>query len=76
MLDVDDAIRIIFEQTTTPLKPKRFTLLDCPGHICAENVYAKEDFPAFPASIMDGYALLGPSEPGKFLVEKRVHAGR
>lgn len=32
---------------------------DCLGHILAEDVHAKDPLPPFPASIKDGYAVIG-----------------
>ena len=39
------------------------------------TIRAMDPFPAFPASIMDGYAVRGPLEPGVYSVMKRIHAG-
>ena len=34
-------------------------LSDALGRVLAENVFAKEPLPPFPASIKDGYAVIG-----------------
>lgn len=34
-----------------------FFCLECLGHFCCDDIFAKEPFPAFRASIKDGYAV-------------------
>ncbi|CAF4584032.1 unnamed protein product [Rotaria socialis] len=56
MISMDDAMKIIFEQAYKMSiidKP----LTECLNYICAEDIYAKEPFPPFRASIKDGYAI-------------------
>lgn len=45
------------------------------GRIASEDVVATESFPPFAASIMDGYAVMGPIEPGVFEIAESIHAG-
>ena len=45
------------------------------GYILASDVFAKEPFPPFPASIKDGYAVLSSDGPGERLVLGPVTAG-
>ncbi|CAF4662881.1 unnamed protein product, partial [Rotaria sp. Silwood1] len=56
MISVDDAMKIIFEQTNKmPIIDKPLT--ECLSYVCAEDIFAKEPFPPFRASIKDGYAV-------------------
>jgi gephyrin len=50
-------------------------LADAFGHIVGQDLHSIDPFPAFPASIMDGYAVIGPIEAGVYEVIDRVHAG-
>ncbi|KAI1807218.1 hypothetical protein F4811DRAFT_550173 [Daldinia bambusicola] len=77
MLSVDDALSKIKEHTPQPevVTIKVDTLL--PGHILAEDVRARENVPAFRASIVDGYAVVVPSDgnlKGVFPVVSVSHA--
>eukprot|EP01041_Mallomonas_annulata_P004228 gene4228-8411_t len=74
MISVDDAICIIMQETKI-LNPVKVSIMDSIGYIIAENIYAKEPFPAFPTSIMDGYAVIAPLQPGVYKVQNRIHAG-
>ncbi|XDG09273.1 hypothetical protein ABKA04_008888 [Annulohypoxylon sp. FPYF3050] len=77
MLSVDDALSKIKEQTTpaeiVTLKVDR----SLPGHVLAEDVAARENVPAFRASIVDGYAVVVPKDgnmKGVFPVVSISHA--
>ncbi|OTB12724.1 hypothetical protein K445DRAFT_65812 [Daldinia sp. EC12] len=77
MLSVDDALGKIKEQTPQPeiVTVKVDTAL--PGHVLAEEVRARENVPAFRASIVDGYAVVVPSDgnlKGVFPVVSVSHA--
>ncbi|KAH7398347.1 hypothetical protein BKA66DRAFT_452914 [Pyrenochaeta sp. MPI-SDFR-AT-0127] len=65
MLAVDDALRLIAEQTPAPVVEKVLVTLKIGGSVLAEDVRATESVPAFRASIVDGYAIKIPSS-GKF----------
>ncbi|KAI1450540.1 gephyrin [Annulohypoxylon stygium] len=77
MLSVDDALSKIKEQTPPAeiitLKVDR----SLPGHVLAEDVAARENVPAFRASIVDGYAVVVPKDgnmKGVFPVVSISHA--
>jgi gephyrin len=65
MLAVDDALKLISEQTPEPVVEKVPVNLSLGGSVLAEDVKATESVPAFRASIVDGYAVKIPSS-GKF----------
>ncbi|KAF1955842.1 hypothetical protein CC80DRAFT_594030 [Byssothecium circinans] len=70
MLEVNDALRLIAEQTPTPIIEKVPVDLSLIGSVLAEDVKAIESVPAFRASIVDGYAIKIPTS-GKF--EKGIY---
>lgn len=74
LISVDEALSIVLSNTIT-LPPRTLNLMESVGHIIAQNKYAKGPIPSFPTSIMDGYAVMAPIEPGIFKVQDRVHAG-
>ena len=74
MLDVDDAIKLVLE-TVQPLSFTSVHLGDACGRIVAEEIRAKDPFPAFNTSIMDGYAVLGPLKAGAYPLQERLLAG-
>ena len=63
MLSMDEALNIVLEHSKRQIV-EEVSLFDACGRVCAENVLATENFPPFPASIMDGYAVASPLEPG------------
>jgi gephyrin len=65
MLAVGDALRLIAEQTPSPVVQKVSVDMSLGGSVLAEDVKATESVPAFRASIVDGYAIKIPST-GKF----------
>jgi gephyrin len=65
MLAVDDALKLIAEQTPAPVVEKVPVDMNLGGYVLAEDVKATESVPAFRASIVDGYAVKIPSS-GKF----------
>lgn len=67
---VEEAIIEVFKQAhTLPIEslPLSSSLL---GRILAEDIISKENFPPFPASIMDGYAVVAPLEPDTYPLAK------
>ncbi|CAN9222214.1 unnamed protein product [Alternaria alternata] len=70
MLAVDDALKLIAEQTPAPVVEHVPVDMRLSGSVLAEDVKATESVPAFRASIVDGYAVKIPST-GKF--EKGVY---
>ncbi|KAL4789248.1 hypothetical protein BDV19DRAFT_33334 [Aspergillus venezuelensis] len=81
MLSVEDALKIISEQTPDPEVVELPVSTDLVGYVIAEDVYAAEAVPAYLASIVDGYAVIAPSSPdagpntkGIFPVASITHA--
>jgi gephyrin len=70
MLSVDEALKLISEQTPSPIVQNVPVDMKLGGLVLAEDVKATESVPAFRASIVDGYAVNIPSS-GKF--EKGVY---
>lgn len=64
MLSVDEAIKLIKEQTPTPQLVKAKVDGNLVGAVLAEDVTAGEAVPAYRASIVDGYAVIAPEEGG------------
>ncbi|XXG98230.1 hypothetical protein Hte_004553 [Hypoxylon texense] len=77
MLSVDDALAKIKEQTPSPKITTSAVNRSLPGHVLAEDVRARENVPAFRASIVDGYAVVVPKDgnmKGVFPVVSVSHA--
>ena len=74
MISVEDAVRIVLEHSKN-LDVVQVSLMECCGRIVAEDISANDPFPSFRASIMDGYAVFGPLEPGVYPVLERIFAG-
>jgi gephyrin len=74
-ISVEEAIKRVLLNThvlqveSLPLSP------DLLGRIAAADVVARENFPPFAASIMDGYAVVGPLQPGAYPIVENIHAG-
>ncbi|KAF4768530.1 hypothetical protein N7455_012191 [Penicillium solitum] len=63
MLSVDEALRVICEQTPALIVVETPVTTSIIGSIIAEDVYASEMVPAYPTSLVDGYAII--AEEGK-----------
>lgn len=77
MLSVDEALRVINEQTPSPSITEVPVDTSLVGSVIAEDIYAAEEVPAYRASIVDGYAVivLEPgSTKGTFPVASVSHA--
>ena len=57
MLEVDDALKLISENTPSPTVQRVPVDINLAGYVLAEDVKATESVPAFRASIVDGYAV-------------------
>lgn len=71
MLSVDEALKVVHDQTPNPITVQTPVDTALVGSVAAEDVYAAEAVPAYRASIVDGYAIV--TEPagnpkGKFTV--------
>jgi len=74
MLSVDEALtKVISNSWRTPTIS--LGLHECISHVTAEAVKSNRPHPTFPASIMDGYAVMGPFSPGVYDIQERIHAG-
>ncbi|OTB06520.1 hypothetical protein M426DRAFT_20967 [Hypoxylon sp. CI-4A] len=77
MLSVDDALGKIKEYTPSSEIITSKVDRSLPGHVLAEDVHARENVPAFRASIVDGYAVVVPKDgnlKGVFPVVAISHA--
>lgn len=76
MISVDEALRIIKENTVS-LLPVKSSLQNAAGKMLAEDIFASTDIPAFPQSSMDGYAFLFDEQnlQKKILIKGEVAAG-
>lgn len=77
MLSVDDALALIAEHTPEPRVFQRKVDEAIVGSVLAEPVKARENVPAFRASIVDGYAVVVPKDgniKGIFPVTAISHA--
>lgn len=74
LIPMDEAISMIIANSEC-LPQKVITLEESLGFILASDVFAKEPFPPFPASVKDGYAVLASDKPGERLVLGPVTAG-
>ncbi|KIV93886.1 hypothetical protein PV10_05065 [Exophiala mesophila] len=62
MLSVEEAVAKIIEQSPSPIVEIRDVSPDLVGYVLAEDIKAAEAVPAYRASIVDGYAVIVPSE--------------
>jgi gephyrin len=77
MLSVDDALQKIRENAPAPETCISKVNTWLPGRVLAEDVAARENVPAFRASIVDGYAVVVPKDgnmKGVFPVVSVSHA--
>ena len=63
MVSVDEALRVVNQQTPSPSIIEVSVGISLVGSVIAEDVYATEAVPAYRASTVDGYAVIS-SEPG------------
>lgn len=74
LVPMDKALSVVMDNAHC--LPKTVVALeDSLGYMLASDVFAKEPFPPFPASIKDGYAVLAADGPGERLVLGPVTAG-
>lgn len=77
MLSVEDALALIQQNTPAPETVSTKVNTDLVGSVLAEDVKARENVPAFRASIVDGYAVVVPEDgnmKGVFPVTAISHA--
>ena len=74
LVPMDEALSMIMDNSQC-LPKMVIPLEDSLGYILASDVFAKEPFPPFPASVKDGYAVLASDGPGERVVLGPVTAG-
>eukprot|EP01031_Cornospumella_fuschlensis_P041156 gene41156-50214_t len=75
-ISVEQAMKLVLEHTL-PLPVAEYSLQDpyLLGSILAEDIVSSVCIPEAPTSIMDGYAVVAPLQPGVYNVDKEVFAG-
>jgi gephyrin len=73
-ISVEDAILSVL-QNVVPLSINSIPVTKSLGLTLSEDIVASASFPAFPASIMDGYAVRAPLTPGIYEIQETIHAG-
>ncbi|MEX2425625.1 MAG: gephyrin-like molybdotransferase Glp [Thermomicrobiaceae bacterium] len=58
LIPPQEALDIVFREVNRRLPAEEIDLLDAPGRIIAEPLVADRDLPPFPASTMDGFAVI------------------
>ena len=66
MLSVDECVGMVASKVLGPLEAQTVPLDAALGRILAKDAMAVEAIPAFPASIMDGFAMRSKDAPGKY----------
>lgn len=69
MQPVDTCVAEVLRQVRGPLPTSRVALAQALGCVLAEDVSASAPIPAFPTSIMDGFAVCSSDGPGRFPVD-------
>ncbi|KAJ5816261.1 hypothetical protein N7447_008494 [Penicillium robsamsonii] len=72
MLSVEEALRVIREQTPAPIVVKTPVTTSIIGSVIAEDVYASEMIPAYPTSLVDGYAIIAKEGESTRLIFHRT----
>ena len=75
MISVEEALNICLRETKQ-LSPEVVDIRDSFNRIVAEKIVAKDPFPSFRASVMDGYAVFAPIKKGASLqLQQTILAG-
>ncbi len=74
MMSVRQVLDIVLSKTEC-LDSEVVALREAAYRVAAEDVLAPAGFPPFPASIMDGYAVVAADGPGEYPVAGQVMAG-
>lgn len=74
MITVEEALSIVLRETPVS-EMETIKYSDCLGRYLAEDVFAKEPLPPFPASIKDGYAVVAKDGAGNRQVIGQTTAG-
>lgn len=75
MLSVEECVATVAKQVLGPLGVEEVALADALGRYLAEDVASAAPIPAFPASIMDGFAVRSSDGLGTFPVDAEQFAG-
>lgn len=75
MISVEEAVQIIFSHCPPTSQTEVVEVENALNRVLAEDVYAKDPLPPFPASIKDGYAVKAADGPGVRIVRQSVVAG-
>lgn len=75
MISVEEAIEIIFSYCPPTSETEVVKIENALNRVLAEDVYAEDPLPPFPASIKDGYAVKAADGPGVRMVRQSVIAG-
>lgn len=75
MISVEEALEIIFSHCPLVSETEVVEIVNGLNRVLAEDVYAKDPLPPFPASIKDGYAVKASDGPGVRMVRQCVIAG-
>lgn len=72
MLSVEEALKVIAQETPEPAIVEVPVTTDLVGSVLAEDIYAGEAVPAYRASIVDGYAIIVTDNGGSGLRSKGI----
>lgn len=75
MIAVEEAVELIFSHCPPTHETELLDIENALNRVLAEDVYAKDPLPPFPASIKDGYAVKAADGPGIRMVRQSVIAG-
>ncbi|OMO77140.1 hypothetical protein COLO4_25318 [Corchorus olitorius] len=74
MISVDEALQIVLS-VAQQLPPVTVPLHQALGKVLAQDIYAPDPLPPYPASIKDGYAVVASDGPGEYPVITESRAG-
>ncbi|KAJ2546933.1 hypothetical protein EV175_005418 [Coemansia sp. RSA 1933] len=75
MIPVSTALSLVLSSMAVP-EPVDLPLHAIrPGQVAARDVVAQENVPGYPASVMDGYAVIAADGPGSYTVRGSATAG-
>ncbi|KAH9619317.1 hypothetical protein KSS87_004052 [Heliosperma pusillum] len=74
MIAVEDALNIVIT-VSERLEPETLSLDQCLGKVLAQDIFAPDPLPPYPASIKDGYAVVAVDGPGEYPVITESRAG-
>ncbi|CAM8886767.1 unnamed protein product [Rhodiola kirilowii] len=74
MISAEEALLRVLK-VAERLPPVNVSINQALGKVLAEDIYAPDPFPPYPASIKDGYAVVASDGPGEYPVITEVRAG-